>query len=105
MAVGVVVSGGAFPFSGIRVQVEQLAILRCVRGPGRRAWRSQSRVLESWSAIFLTTEPMRIKLAGAALTFGGGDAVLGAPDLIFESALFLLLKAQELFLTLAETIL
>ena len=25
-----------------------------------RAWRSQSRVLESWSAFFLTTEPMRI---------------------------------------------
>ena len=45
------------------------------------------------------------QLTGAALTFGGGDAVLGAADLIFESALFLLLKAQELFLALGETIL
>ena len=45
------------------------------------------------------------QLAGALLAFAGGDAVLGAPDLIFEGALFLALEGDKLFFTLAEALL
>ena len=36
------------------------------------------------------------QLTGAALTFGGGNAVLGAPDLIFESALYIFLYEKHI---------
>ena len=45
------------------------------------------------------------QLTGALLAFAGGDAVLGASNLVFESALFLALEGDELFFTLAEALL
>ena len=57
-ALAAVVSGVPFSFSffGSRSNSSRSWGARA----SSRAWRSQSRVLESWSAFFLTTEPMRI---------------------------------------------
>ena len=88
----------------VRGQVEQRAVLGAFQGLVEGLLEPEPGAGVAVGLV-LDDRADEDQLAGALLAFAGGDAVLGAADLVFEGALFLALEGDELFFTLGEALL